>query len=208
MLYACLGMPGVWKDRAISQRPFTEPERERFHNLLKLAAESPFEGERDNALAAAGRLAGKCGMSLEDAALSAGRSQQEPEPPTFSRPPDFGIRLDPRMASAAHLMDQHLHVDKKRREAALRAAKSRGLDSRAPTAARKTRAPRVSRARMNPFLHAAKLLGETSLPFQEVARITGLDIYQVVGMKLKMRKPERRGRGAAGGSARHRARHR
>ena len=31
------------------------------------------------------------------------------------------------------------------------------------------------------------LLRETSLPFEEVARITGLDVYKVVGMKLKMR---------------------
>ena len=35
--------------------------------------------------------------------------------------------------------------------------------------------------------NAAILLRETSLPFDEVARITGLDVYKVVGMKLKMR---------------------
>ena len=36
--------------------------------MLKLAAESPFQGEREAALAAAKRLAKKQGMSLEDAA--------------------------------------------------------------------------------------------------------------------------------------------
>ena len=43
---------------------------------------------------------------------------------------------------------------------------------------------------MRPEVHAAVLLRETRLPFREVADITGLDIYDVVGMKLKMRKPE------------------
>src|SRR3546814_17575845 len=41
---------------------FTEAERQRFHNLLQLAAESPFEGERANALAADTRLAVRCGQ--------------------------------------------------------------------------------------------------------------------------------------------------
>ena len=42
---------------------------------------------------------------------------------------------------------------------------------------------------MNPERHAAVLLRETKLPFREVAEITGLDVYKVVGMKLKMRDP-------------------
>jgi hypothetical protein len=46
---------------------------------------------------------------------------------------------------------------------------------------------RSSGRRMNPTRHAAILLKETSLPFNEVARITGLNVYKVVGMKLKMR---------------------
>ena len=40
---------------------------------------------------------------------------------------------------------------------------------------------------MNPFSHARTLIRETSLPLREIASITGLDIYQVVGLKLKMR---------------------
>ncbi|MGA1066654.1 MAG: DUF2786 domain-containing protein, partial [Alphaproteobacteria bacterium] len=42
---------------------------------MKLAAESPFEGEREAALAAAKRLAAKHNMDLRDAA-----AQSEPEP--------------------------------------------------------------------------------------------------------------------------------
>ena len=34
--------------RLIISAAFTEAERQRFHNLLQLAAESPFEGERSN----------------------------------------------------------------------------------------------------------------------------------------------------------------
>ena len=40
---------------------------------------------------------------------------------------------------------------------------------------------------MDPAKHAAVLLQDTSLPFHEVAAITGLDIYEVVGLKLKLR---------------------
>jgi hypothetical protein len=46
---------------------------------------------------------------------------------------------------------------------------------------------RVNRRRMNPSRHAATLLRETSLSFREIASITGLDIYAVVGLKLKLR---------------------
>ena len=31
------------------------------------------------------------------------------------------------------------------------------------------------------------LLSETSLPLKEIVSLTGLDIYEIVGMKLKMR---------------------
>ena len=149
-----------------------------------MAAESLFEGERDNALAAATRLATKCGMTLEDAALCAGPGPEQPEPPTFE------TTTPSRFAQAVHLMDYYLHVDKARRDAALKAAIDRGLEWETPSRQElphQGRKARASRARMNPLRHAAVLLNETSLPFQEIARITGLDVYQVVGMKLKMR---------------------
>ena len=40
---------------------------------------------------------------------------------------------------------------------------------------------------MEPWQHARLLLTETSLPLREIAEITGLDLYDVVGLKLKLR---------------------
>ena len=177
--FRCVGNP----EGAISGS-FTEAERERFHNLLKLAAESPFEGERTAALIAARRLADKHGMSLEEAAAT-GRAPSRPERRPMDERPDFS-----RFAQSLHLMDYHLHLDKMRRDEALRAARERGLDAEA---ARKQARKSVASGppkRMNPERHAAVLLKETQLPFREVAEITGLDIYQVVGLKLKLRNPE------------------
>ena len=45
-----------------------ESEQKRFGNLLELANRSKYRGERENALAAASRLANKFGMTLEQAA--------------------------------------------------------------------------------------------------------------------------------------------
>src|SRR3546814_1714302 len=84
-------------------------------------------------------------------------------------------------------MDSFILHDKSRREEALRAAQARGLDAeelRKAVAASVIQG-RVHRRRMNPSRHAATLLRETSLTFREIATITGLDIYSVVGLKLK-----------------------
>ena len=40
---------------------------------------------------------------------------------------------------------------------------------------------------MNPHRHARVLLLETSLPIEEIAGITGLDVYRVAAIKLKLR---------------------
>ncbi|WP_282608902.1 hypothetical protein [Pelagibius sp. Alg239-R121] len=172
---------------------FTDAERERFHNLLMLAAESPFEGERNNALAAAKRMADRKGLTLDEAAAmrtQAASAKPQPESPRAEteREKEFNSRF----ATATHLMDQEIRREKARREAALKAARDRGLDAEERRAAeRRSRQIHVNRsnkkARMNPHRHAAVLLRETSLPFREVANITGLDVYQIVGMKLKMR---------------------
>ena len=169
----------------MTARPFDSDERERFHNLLKLAAESPFEGERRNALAAADRMATRHGMTLEEAAVGGGAPAQEAPQAEPEQPSD--VRA---FAHSLHLMDYYLHVDKLRRDAAMKAARERGLDpddGPPPALRAATRDRRASRRRMNPMRHAAILLRETSLPFEEVAQITGLDVYKVVGMKLKMR---------------------
>src|SRR3546814_19957958 len=88
-------------------------------------------------------------------------------------------------------MDSFILHDKSRREEALRAAQARGLDAeelRKAVAASVIQG-RVNRRRMNPSRHAATLLRETSLTFREIATITGLDIYSVVGLTLKPRSP-------------------
>lgn len=150
--------------------------------MLELARGSPFEGERANALAAAHRLAEKHGLSLEEAARGA-------EPPPA--PPDDGFARAHRFnASAIHLDD--ILAAKRRRNEALNKARERGLDEevRKQTAKRAENAKsrhRASRARRAPEKYAAVLLRETSLPFHEIAEITGLNIYLVVGLKLKMR---------------------
>ena len=43
------------------------------------------------------------------------------------------------------------------------------------------------KARRHPVKHAQVLLNETSLPFIEIAQITGLNMYQVVTIKLQLR---------------------
>jgi hypothetical protein len=122
-------------------------------------------------------------MTLDDAA-SGVAAPPEPEPSIQTRPTESAF------ARAAHLMDYQLHLDKYRREAALRAARERGLDAEAN--AHTARAPirprlQVNPRRMNRNRHAQVLLTETSMPLSEIATLTGLDIYSVVGMKLKLR---------------------
>ena len=41
--------------------------------------------------------------------------------------------------------------------------------------------------RLSPTERAALLLKETSLPAHEIAEMAGLDVYQVIGIKLKSR---------------------
>lgn len=175
----------------LTRKAFSSAEKARFHNLLKMAAESPFEGERANALAAAERLAKRHGMSLDEAATSSPRAA-----PPNRRQDGMWQSREAKWARAAarhiHIMDSQIQADKARRDAAMRAAQARGLDTEAARAAaakpqQQRRASNTGRAR-NQYGHAQVLLKETSLPLAEVASITGLDIYQVVGLKLKMRK--------------------
>ncbi len=180
--WACSQVEG----RPLSSDDFTAAERDRFHNLLKLAAESPFEGERANALAAAERLAKRHGMSLDEAAgggvvgkLTAKEEAEAREAYEFLR--------------AMAVSDYQVQIDKARREAAIKAAMDRGLDAAEREAAKRRvshRMPRANGRGRNRLSHARVLLAETSLPLQEVASITGLDMYTVVGLKLKMRLPE------------------
>ena len=171
-------------------RPFTDGERVRFHSLLRMAAESPFPGERANALAAATRLAQRAGMSLDEAAARDTNSGRQQQPRNQAAQPPVSP-LHAELARQFLMLDQQIIADKARRAAALRAAIDRGLDweERPRRPPRAATAHHASDRRMDGHRHAAVLLSETSLPLREVSAITGLDIYEVVGMKLKMRAP-------------------
>ncbi len=164
---------------------FTIEEHDRFKVLLKVAAESPFEGERANALAAATRLAARHGVTLEEAA--AGQTEP-PEPPEQPEPETGTWWRDPRLASYVHLLDEQIRQDKARRDQALQAAYARGLDAELRKPARKPvlRAPRNNRRR-EPWSHARVLLSETTLPLGEISDITGLGLDQVTALRLKLR---------------------
>ncbi|MDE0540380.1 MAG: DUF2786 domain-containing protein [Rhodospirillales bacterium] len=181
------------EEAAIAQ-PFTETDRERLRNLLELAESSPFPGERDNALAAARRLAERYDMSLEEAASRQPDRQRAPGRHSamdgeFVSP--FVYRPDRKTADRwqrTSLDPAAQEAEKKRWEEAVSAARQRGLDGggKSETERFGTRRPN-SRSRRNPIAHATVLLKETSLPFEEIADITGLDIYDVIAMKLKLR---------------------
>lgn len=179
------------------RRPFNERDRERFRGLLALAAESPFEGERRNALAAATRMAERHGMTLEEAASP---HSGDPEPEVFQgyrrayRQPRPEPKPEPRPgkyddpAFWARYTDQQQKSEKARWEEALKDAHERGLDRKERERAKRDGIwRRPSDRKQPPHRHARILLTETSLPFREIADITGLDLYEVVGLKLKLR---------------------
>jgi len=169
-------------------QPFSESERTRFHNLLKLAAESPFKGERAAALAAAGRLAKRHGMTLQEAATGGGPAPEVPKKPSMARRGPHEVQARD-VGRFVHLMDTWTSNDKARRDAALAEAYERGLD-RERDKRSSGQAPRRNASKRNPHSHAKVLLQETSLPLLEICSLTGLDIYEVVGLKLKMRAPK------------------
>ena len=176
-------------------KPFTEDERRRFRNLLELANSSPYQGERDNAMAAAERLAGRHGMTLEEAARGGTQAPRHDPPPR--RGPEMWQERE--LARMVHLMDYQIQLDKARIAEAMKDAIARGLEPN--PAPQPVRAAALgswmpfrsrSRRRMEPYRHARVLLEETTLPIEEIADITGLDVYKVASLKLKLR-----GRGAA-----------
>ena len=170
----------------LEKRPLRGPARDRFRALLKLASESPFEGERENAMAAANRLAEQHGMSLDEAARPTHRlSAAERE---ISDAPRDGF-TESEFASYFDISEQNLRVDKARRETALRDAIARGLDKTKQRGAEKTvrRKPPQKHSGRAPRNHAQVLLAETAFSLEEIVGLTGLNIYEVVGLKLKMR---------------------
>jgi len=195
LVYSPPSKPGA-EDRPI-YKPFTEDERRRFRNLLELANSSPYQGERDNAMAAAERLAGRHGMTLEEAARG-GTQAPRPEPQPRTGPEMWQAR---ELARVVHLMDYQIQLDKARIANAMQDAIARGYNPEAdriphrqrPQALQNWR-PSRSRRRMEPYRHARVLLEETSLPIEEIADITGLDVYKVAGLKLQLRQGSGTGR--------------
>jgi hypothetical protein len=183
-------MERMSEDRPIS-KPFDENEQRRFRNLLELANSSPYQGERDNAMAAAERLAKRHGMTLEEAARG-GTQAPRREPPPRKGPEMWQER---ELGRVVHLMDYQIQLDKARIADAMQEAIARGLDPdvdripqrKRPQALQNWR-PSRSRRRMEPYRHARVLLEETSLPIEEIADITGLDVYKVAGLKLQLRR--------------------
>lgn len=168
-----------------TRTPLSVEERTRFNALLKVAAESPFPGERENALDAARRLAKRHGMSLQEAA-------REPRAPTRTvQAPQHPRHYTAReMAEIIAFSEARFRADKERYERALREARERGLDDRAakPGVRPGSNGARTSSHRSrSPQSFAKVLLSETTLPLREIVSLTGLDIYRVVGLKLKMR---------------------
>ena len=78
--------------------------------------------------------------------------------------------------------------DKARWQSAVKEAQNRGLDwSEQKKTVKKLRQYKFGKARRHPVKHALVLLNETSLRFSEIAQITGLNVYQVVTIKLQLR---------------------
>lgn len=145
-------------------------------------------------MAAAERLAGRHGMTLDEAARGAMQAPLHQEP---RQEPRHGPEMwqERELARVVHLMDYQIQLDKARIADAMKEAIARGYDPdadripqrRQPQALHNWR-PSRSRRRMEPYRHARVLLAETSLPIEEIADITGLDVYKVAGLKLQMRR--------------------
>ncbi|MEC7488816.1 MAG: hypothetical protein VYA17_04425 [Pseudomonadota bacterium] len=177
----------------------TTAERDRFHNLLLMAKESPFEGERQNALEAATRIAQRYDMTLEEAARSRGEGMQKPgkhaQPrSTFEEVEAEATARERAFSEMSQFMrdvEDQAKSDKARRDEALEAAVARGLDAderrRDERKAKRDWKTRKNSRRRNPIVHATVLLRETRLPLTEIASICGVDVWVVAGLKLKMR---------------------
>ena len=124
-------------------------------------------------------------MTLDEAAED---RAQAPRPDVDFRSP--GVSPERELAHVVHLMDYQIQLDKARIAEARERAVERGLavePEKAPQAIR--RWPNLrSRRRMDPHRHARVLLRETSLPIEEIANITELDVYRVAAIKLKLRR--------------------
>ena len=127
-------------------------------------------------------------MTLEEAC----QWQPDQETAAFASTHGHGRRRFDAAARAAQFVAANAaqqREDKARWQHAVEKARQRGLaDGHESKVTASQHARSFSKARRNPLKHAEVLLKETSLPFDEIAEIPGLDFYEIVGMKLKLRK--------------------
>ena len=175
---------------------FTPDERSRLHKLLVLAKESPYPGERRAALAAAERLAARKGLGLEDAArFAAHDAEAAAEREDRQRRESYWHKRSQEEADFARRFHQAYHAHDSQAAAASRARQraqwaEEEAERQAAREAREARARgfrRSSRRRIPPREHAKVLILETNLPLSEIARITTLDLNEVIALKLKLR---------------------
>ena len=125
-------------------------------------------------------------MSLKEAAGSTSSTRNVPRSSRASNFHDY-----PYAASYVHNVLKNSHneaLDKARWQSAVKEAQNKGLDwSEQKKTVRELRHHKFGKARRHPVKHAQVLLNETSLPFFEIAQITGLNVYQVVTIKLQLR---------------------
>jgi len=124
-------------------------------------------------------------MSLEEAAGEPRVRAQTMHMP--QRPRRYTTR---EMAEIIAFSEARFRADKERYERALREARERGLDvgaEKPDVRPASTGARTASQRSRSPQSFAKVLLSETTLPLREIVSLTGLDIYRVVGLKLKMR---------------------
>ena len=175
--------------RHIISNYFIESDRNRFLNLLELAKDSKYPGERENALAAATRIAQKYDMPLEAATHWQPSEDTRQTAPRVTR--SYNKKSKNIDYSNLAKTQKNADAEKARWQAAVDRAKARGLDreENARKAQQDAAAERKgnSKSRRNPETHAKILLKETSLSFEEISEITGLDVYKIITMKLKSR---------------------
>ena len=137
-------------------------------------------------MAAANRLAEQHGMSLDEAAHPAQRLSADEHTQSDVSEDSF---TKSKFSNYFDVSDQNLRMDKERREAALRDAIARGLDKTKQNHTEKSahRKPLRKQSQRSPRNHAQVLLSETAFSVEEIVSLTGLNRYEVIALKLKMR---------------------
>ena len=163
--------------------PNSETQK-RFSNLLELAKRSKFRGERNNALSAAKRIAEKHGMTIKEFEKGTSAPKDINSKPWANKSRQKKENITNELFK--NINDSY--HEKERWQRAVNSAKARGLDENI----RKRenifeKNLNLSKNKRPAGKHAEVLLKETSLSFKEITEITGLNIYQVVGIKLKLR---------------------